>query len=199
MGKKLLRNDRFSGILVSLFAHLAIIICGGFAFAKPLEYAVEAGSGGMEISLTAAPAEIQAPALEVPIPVQDETEKMEAPEEVKPAQGSSAAGKDKITFYSAGGAITEAKPNYLRNPAPPYPWEARQNGWQGVVLLKVSVDRSRRAVTVEKEHGSGYDVLDQSALKTVKNWRFRPAQMGAMPVESTVLVPIRFELENLKK
>ena len=109
---------------------------------------------------------------------------------------STIPGKDAVTFYSASGAVAEVKPNYLKNPAPPYPWEARQKGWQGVIILKIDVDTSGKPTKVEKEKSSGYDILDEAALKTVRKWRFRPAQLGALPVESLVRVPIRFILES---
>jgi protein TonB len=226
------RNDKIAGFMSSLLLHAAFMLAGGFVFAKPVQYGIQAGSGGMEVSLTVAPAEPEAPVEVVVAPklseiFQDKSDivdPIEAPlpqysiEEQRPAKtiedkkrltavdpahtgdgSSSVPGKDKTTFYSAGGAITEAKPNYLRNPAPPYPWEARQKGWQGVVILKVIVDRSGNPKNVEKEKGSGYAILDESALKTVKQWRFHPAQYGALPVESLVRVPVRFELENLKQ
>lgn len=206
-----MRHDRFMGLVASFFLHVSLFVCGGLALMKPVEYAVEVGSGGIEVSLTAAP---MAPSLESEkeeptSPAPDDTafpeERMEEPKkELQTAADSSykgdgsspIPGKDATTFYSSGGAITEAKPNYLKNPAPAYPLEARQKGWEGVVIVKVLVDKSGRPVRTEKEKSSGYEVLDRSALKTIKTWRFRPAQIGALTVESSVRIPIRFELEE---
>jgi periplasmic protein TonB len=160
----------------------------------------------MEVSLTAAPAEpvaeeampepqlIEEPAEPEPdsMPLlQHQTEEQKAPVVPSPIPGN-----DKTTFYSAGGAITEAKPNYLKNPAPHYPPVARQNGWEGLVVLKVSVDKTGYPTQVEKETGSGYDALDESALKAVRKWKFLPAQLGALPVSSIVRVPVRFRLDG---
>jgi protein TonB len=205
-----LRNNRFKGISISFLVHIALFICGGFVLTKPIQYAVEMGNGGVELSLVAAPVESMT---EDPIAIEeipnDTPFSQPDVEELKSKQiqtatnspykgdgSSSVSGKDNTTFYSAGGAITEAKPNYLENPAPPYPWEARQKGWQGVVILKVVVDTFGRPIQVDKEQGSGYVILDDTALKTVKKWRFHPAQLGSMPVKSTVRVPIRFQLEH---
>src|SRR3989338_2862847 len=93
-------------------------------------------------------------------------------EEKLPPQIKEEQGEDAATFYSAGGAMAETKPNYLKNPAPPYPWEAREKGWQGVVILKIDVDKSGNPTKIEKEKSSGHDVLDESALKTIRRWRF---------------------------
>lgn len=230
--RKIFLRDRSFGFTGSLVLHLLFLAAGSLVFAKPIEYAVEAGSGGLEVSLTAAPIEPAADetlpeppkAIEEPPPAPTEPDSMPLPrndiEERKTApaeekketpqvqtaanseqkgDGSSpVSGRDATTFYSAGGAITEAKPNYLKNPAPLYPRVARENGWEGVVVLKVSVDRTGRPTAVEKESGSGHDVLDQSALKTVRTWKFRPATLGALPVDSTVRVPVRFKLTDYK-
>ncbi len=224
------RNDRSVGFAVSCLMHAALFFAGGFVLIKPVEYAVEAGSGGIEVSLTAAPAEstvsepaVQAPpeaapaevasqdavetAQPAPDQIQEEKPAEQKVEEKKPPQvaadspykgdGSSAVpGKDKTTFYSAGGAVTEAKPNYLRNPAPAYPLEARQKGWQGTVILKVDVDKSGRPTHIEKEQSSGFGILDDSALHAVRKWKFMPAKIGGIPVESMVRVPVKFEIES---
>ena len=111
--------------------------------------------------------------------------------------GSSAvAGSDSKTFYSSGGARVEAKPDYLQNPAPPYPWQARQKGWEGTVILIVEVDKTGYPVKIEMESGSGHEILDKTALETVRKWKFQPARLGGLPVESTARVPIRFELDR---
>ena len=102
-------------------------------------------------------------------------------------------GKNETTF-SAGDAVTEVKPNYLKNPVPPYPREALEKGWQGVVLLKVIVNKFGRPKQVEKEQSSGYAVLDETAVRAVKRWHFHPATLGTIPIESSVSVPIRFVL-----
>ncbi len=85
---------------------------------------------------------------------------------------------------------------YLRNTKPRYPASARRNGESGTVLLKVLVTREGLAARVELESSSGYNALDQSALETVKRWRFTPAQRGGNPVEIWVRMPIAFRLEE---
>lgn len=92
------------------------------------------------------------------------------------------------------GALQDWNPNELKNPAPVYPRLAREAGWQGVVVLKVLVDRSGRAAQVEVEKSSGYSVLDQSALKTVRQWRFRPTRFGRLSFSSSIQIPVRFVL-----
>ena len=54
----LFKKDRSIGFTTSIVLHGALLLIGGFIFVKPIDYGVESGSGGVEISLTAAPAEI---------------------------------------------------------------------------------------------------------------------------------------------
>ena len=86
--------------------------------------------------------------------------------------------------------------NYLRNPAPPYPSLSKRMGEEGKVVLRVSVSPQGTADSVEIRTSSGSPRLDESAQRTVRNWKFVPARRGDAPVQSWVLVPIIFKLEQ---
>jgi periplasmic protein TonB len=86
---------------------------------------------------------------------------------------------------------------YLRNPEPVYPLTSRRRGEQGTVLLRVVVTREGTAASVNVDRTSGHAALDQAALDAVRKWRFVPARRGADAVESTVVVPIVFELKGV--
>lgn len=88
----------------------------------------------------------------------------------------------------------QAQPDYLHNPPPVYPEQARQEHRQGVVLLMVSVSDSGDPSSVSVSRSSGYADFDNSALRAVRRWRFRPASAGGMNITSTVGVPVNFEL-----
>ena len=83
---------------------------------------------------------------------------------------------------------------YLNNPSPPYPLLAKRMGEQGRVMLRVHVSADGAAETVELRSSSGSARLDQSAIDTVKRWRFVPAKLGTQPIAAWVLVPINFML-----
>ena len=85
---------------------------------------------------------------------------------------------------------------YLNNPAPAYPSLARRMGDQGKVMLRVNVNTEGRAQDVQVRTSSGFPRLDETALNTVKQWRFVPARQGDQPVSAWVLVPIVFRLEG---
>lgn len=86
--------------------------------------------------------------------------------------------------------------DYLRNPAPPYPPLSRRMGEEGKVLLRVSVTPQGTADYVEIKTSSGSQRLDDAAQRTVRNWKFIPAKRGDNAVQSWVLVPIIFKLEQ---
>jgi len=43
---------------------------------------------------------------------------------------------------------------------------------------------------------SGYSILDQAALQSVKNWSFTPGSRGSQKIEMWVRVPVRFQLQR---
>jgi protein TonB len=88
-----------------------------------------------------------------------------------------------------------AQPHYGMNPKPVYPLLARRMGAQGVVLLRVRVQRDGSVAAVELVRSSGFALLDEAATRTVRDsWRFLPARLDGVAVESWVEIPIQFVL-----
>ena len=85
---------------------------------------------------------------------------------------------------------------YLKNPKPIYPAFAKRTGMQGTVILKVLVSREGTALKVGIAQSSGHDILDESAIDAIKQWRFVPARAGDSPVEEWVQVPVAFRLNQ---
>lgn len=85
---------------------------------------------------------------------------------------------------------------YLNNPAPPYPPLSRRMGEQGKVLLKVQVSAEGQPLSVAIKKSSGFERLDQAAVKAAARWRFVPAKQGNAAVVSWVEVPIQFTLQK---
>lgn len=93
-------------------------------------------------------------------------------------------------------AEPDYRADYLNNPRPPYPLVARRMGYQGKVVLNVEVLADGRAGEVKLQTSSGFEILDKSALQTVKTWKFSPATRFGRPITQWVLVPIKFSLEG---
>lgn len=85
--------------------------------------------------------------------------------------------------------------SYLDAPPPRYPTAAIRKGWQGEVLLLVTIGVDGRAEAVEVQRSSGHGVLDRGAIEQVqRRWRFRPLIENGLPSRSRALVPISFSL-----
>lgn len=91
--------------------------------------------------------------------------------------------------------IVKARPLYDQNPKPPYPALARRRGWQGVVILAVTVLADGSPGQLAIHSSSGHDLLDKTALQTVKDWHFLPGTKNNIAAPMEVLVPVRFVLQ----
>jgi protein TonB len=85
-------------------------------------------------------------------------------------------------------------PNFSGNRPPNYPLLSRQRGWQGVVLLRLSIGIDGAVTSVAVERSSGYDVLDAEAVAAVRTWRGTPARRGGQVVPTEETLPVRFRL-----
>ncbi|MFZ1747952.1 MAG: energy transducer TonB [Nitrospirales bacterium] len=90
------------------------------------------------------------------------------------------------------GRMTSVKP--LKTGRPLYPRMAREQGWQGKVVLRTQITADGLVKNAAVQESSGFSLLDESAMQAVKSWLFEPAKNGEFAVASTVDLPIRFDL-----
>jgi len=86
------------------------------------------------------------------------------------------------------------RPYVIYGPAPQYPQDARTNGWEGTVRVKVLISETGNVQEIRLAAGSGFNSLDQAALDSVSCWRFKPACREGRPIMAWVTVPVIFEL-----
>ena len=122
-----------------------------------------------------------------PVPADVPVAKEESPPALPDATPTSPVVLDAEPDYKAG---------YLNNPRPPYPLIARRMGYYGKVILEVEILAGGIAGEVKLHETSGFDILDNSAIQTVKTWRFTPARRFGQAVTQRFLIPIQFSLEN---
>lgn len=91
--------------------------------------------------------------------------------------------------------LPDSNADYLANRPPPYPPLSRRLGEQGKVVVRVFIDTEGNATQAEIRTSSGYDRLDQTALKTVRDWRYLPGKVNGEPKAMWFNVPINFVLE----
>jgi protein TonB len=87
-------------------------------------------------------------------------------------------------------------PRYRSTPEPEYPAAARRERQEGVVLLAVEVSAQGRPTEVVVKRSSGFELLDRSAVRAVRRWRFEPARTAGLPIASHVEIPVRFRLDD---
>ena len=83
-----------------------------------------------------------------------------------------------------------------KNPHPIYPLIARKKGWEGKVVLQTDVDKQGNVKFVRVLESSGFKVLDDISIETLKTWRFKPAKLGNKFVDDIVDIPVKFVLTN---
>ncbi len=114
--------------------------------------------------------------------------------------GSSRAGQplSASTLMNGGlhqvGGEKVTPPVLVYNPKPPYTKAARNRGLEGTVDLLILVD-AKGGVTDVKEHGAPLGSgLDESAINTVRAWKFKPAERAGVPVAVRIIVEVSFRL-----
>ena len=103
-----------------------------------------------------------------------------------------------VESVAGRGAFVDAAPSGRRNQPPAYPWLARISGWEGTVVLRVTIEADGHPSAARIVRSSGYPILDQAAQRAVQQWEFLPAHRGGPAVRSAVELPIRFQLTSSK-
>lgn len=90
------------------------------------------------------------------------------------------------------GPISAPVPIY--KPEPPYPEKARRARYSGDVILMILVDAEGNVADAQifKSVERG---LDESALETVRRWKFKPAVRDGVPIPVRVPVIVPFRLD----
>ena len=73
-----------------------------------------------------------------------------------------------------------------------YPADARSKNIEGVVTLRVVIDKEGRVKQADVQSGDA--LLTQAALDAVRQWRYKPATLGGAASESDAIVNITFSL-----
>ncbi len=115
-------------------------------------------------------------------------------ESKKDSQTASNPGEpDENGVYHIGGPADRGPiPPPARADLPHYPPDAQAAGINGVVVAEIVIDPSGN-VTDAKVVQS-VPILDEEALRTVRNWRFAPTMVNGQPVPVRMNVNVNFTL-----
>ena len=79
-------------------------------------------------------------------------------------------------------------------PVPHYPKQARLNGEEGIVVVRISVDRWGSVENSQVFQSSGFELLDRAALDATRKIRFKPYQINLLSHRVIVDIPFNFIL-----
>ena len=75
---------------------------------------------------------------------------------------------------------------------PEYPPTSRLRNEQGIVRVRISLDQTGRIAGMAMEHTSGFDRLDEAAMRYLQaNWVYKTPNLGA-PIPATVPIDVVF-------
>jgi TonB family protein len=104
--------------------------------------------------------------------------------------GSNAPPKT-LAVYTVGGDVKAPVPIY--KPEPAYSPQARKDKAEGTVVTEVVVDASGNVADVRLVRSLGKG-LDESAIETIRTWKFEPATKNGKPVPVRVIVEVSFRM-----
>jgi protein TonB len=104
----------------------------------------------------------------------------------------------KITFQKQSSAAPSFTLPYLVSIPKPvhYPKSAIRQGWEGEVVTALEILPDGSVGRSGLAESSGYDVLDQTALREAKTWQFSPALKNGKPITEYIQIPIKFKLQS---
>lgn len=104
--------------------------------------------------------------------------------------GAQALSMDFINFRDL-----DNKPRPTRQVAPFYPPALKNQGIEGRVLIRFSIDKQGNVVdaTVRK---SDHRAFEAPAVDAVRKWKFEPGMKNGEPVPFTMIAPIAFSLDS---
>ena len=196
--------QRVLGFVLVIHLTIALIAAFGlpdFRMAKRPDITIELGAAPLASD---GPTNTTKPSAQ-PTPKEIPKEKIPPLEKDKDGQITKASPVNNVAPSSSvpsGGQASaptldaDYKAAYLQNPKPPYPPLAFKMRVEGKVVILAEVLADGRAGQVSLAQSSGNELLDQSALSTVKQWKFTPARKDGVIVTQAVRIPITFNLKN---
>jgi protein TonB len=106
---------------------------------------------------------------------------------------SAAPGK---SSSASGTQLPSSSAEYLNNPAPAYPALSLRLNEAGKVVIRVLIGKDGLALEGSIVQSSGYDRLDQAALRAVLKWRYVPGKVDGQARDMWFDVPIKFKPRN---
>lgn len=105
-----------------------------------------------------------------------------------------------IVRFASAGEVTMPKPIASCMVQPIYPEQEKKEGIVGLVLLNVMVLASGKVGEITpKQEVAGHPAFTASASAALAKWCFEPGREGDKAVDVSVVIPVRFALEEKKE
>lgn len=98
-----------------------------------------------------------------------------------------------------GISVANTTISIISNPTLKYPLQSKRLGEEGTVVLRILVKRDGTLGGVVIKSSSGFERLDQAAIKAVNLYKFLPAIANGQPVDEWYQVPFVFKLSDVPK
>jgi protein TonB len=79
---------------------------------------------------------------------------------------------------------------------PPYPLAKRRLEEEAVLRLRLAIDEHGRVSAVDPVGAADPMFLASARNHLIRNWRYKPATEGGRPVSSSVIINLRFEIDE---
>jgi periplasmic protein TonB len=80
---------------------------------------------------------------------------------------------------------------------PPYPEAKRRLEQEAVLRLRLAIDDHGRVRSVDPVGAADPMFLASARSHLIRNWRYAPATEGGRPVASSIVITLRFELDEI--
>lgn len=180
-------TNRLIGIGLVILLHVALVWIMASGLGKT---AIEIMKAPIEAAIIEDPTE--APPPPPPPPVIDKL----PPPFVPPPEFNITAtpsNTNAIASVSREVPTVAPKPRGRGNKQPEYPISAKRLKQQGTVVMLLTVDLDGRVTDAKVETSSGFDVLDDAAVKeALRSWRYVPGMKNGVPAVMVVRAQVRF-------
>ncbi len=144
------------------------------------------------VEATLAPPEATPPPEDIPLPEPPPPPEIKpefVEERTPPPRPPQQAAQKFAPIKAQAMSMSRAKALAVNSPRPPYPYEARAHKITGSGVCVVDVDPASGGVTeASMAQSLGNPILDNAAVSTFRQWRFRPGTV------SKVRIPITFTM-----
>ena len=109
-------------------------------------------------------------------------------------RGPGAGDDDGTGVYGQPGPVGKVvEPVLLTKVDPEYSDEARRAKLQGIVTIKIDVDKNGHPANILVVRGLGLG-LDEKAVESVMKWRFKPGAINGKPAVTSAVIEVTFRL-----